>query len=118
MDLLEDRRQGRRTRGEDVQRRHSAVGAAFFAEEASMQSYLDLCHKIRAIRFGARMMDVVTRVLYNRVEARLFITYKRRWDITTMDHGKEWVTSVILPFLRLTLLPKKDRGTRQDMVDV
>ncbi|KAI8349362.1 hypothetical protein B0O80DRAFT_501450 [Mortierella sp. GBAus27b] len=89
MDLLEDDD----TDNELVEKMfyggHSAAGAASLAEEDSIQPYLDLCHKMRAIGFGARMTDVVTRVLYNRVEARIFTTYKRRWDITTLDHGED-----------------------------
>lgn len=110
MDLLEDDDTDDELVEKMFYEGHSAAGAASLAEEDSIQSYLDLCHKMRAIGFGARMTDVVTRVLYNRVEARIFTTYKRRWDIATLDHGKEWVTSIILPFLRLTLLPKKDRA--------
>jgi len=86
---------------------HSAAGAGAvsLAKEGPMQSYLDLCHKMEEIGFGSRMTDVVTRVLYDRVEAKIFNSFKRRWDTATLDRGKDWVISTILPFLRLTLLP-------------
>lgn len=89
---------------------HSAAGAESLAKEGPMEPYLALCHKMEEIGFGSRMTDLVTRVLYDRVEAKIFNSFKRRWDTATLDRGKDWVISTILPFLRLTLLPNQDQG--------
>ncbi|KAF9349399.1 Anaphase-promoting complex subunit 2 [Mortierella sp. NVP85] len=66
---------------------HSAASAESLAKGGPMQPYLDLCHKMEEIGFGSRMTDVVTRVLYDRVEAKIFNSFKRRWDTATLDRG-------------------------------
>ncbi|KAK3814020.1 MAG: LOW QUALITY PROTEIN: hypothetical protein J3Q66DRAFT_370966 [Benniella sp.] len=66
----------------------SAAGAESLAKAGPMQSYLDLCHRMEEIGFGSRMTDVVTRVLYDRVEAKIFNSFKRRWDTATLDRER------------------------------
>ncbi|KAF9957994.1 Anaphase-promoting complex subunit 2 [Mortierella alpina] len=84
-------------------------GVEALEKESQMQSYLDLCHKLEETGFAFHMTQVVTRMLYSKVESKIFTLFRRRWTMATLESGKEWMSFVVLPFLRLTLLPKKDR---------
>ncbi|KAI8606530.1 hypothetical protein EDD21DRAFT_360723 [Dissophora ornata] len=88
---------------------HGAAGVESLEKEGQIQAYLDLCHKLEEIGFASHMTDVVTRMLYEKVENKVFNSFKGRWSVATLENGKDWMSFVILPFLRLTLLPKKDR---------
>ncbi|KAF9575664.1 Anaphase-promoting complex subunit 2 [Mortierella alpina] len=84
-------------------------GVEALEKESQMQTYLDLCHKLEETGFAFHMTQIVTRMLYSRVESKIFTLFRRRWTVATLESGKEWMSFVVLPFLRLTLLPKKDR---------
>ncbi|KAG0205884.1 Anaphase-promoting complex subunit 2 [Mortierella sp. GBA30] len=84
-------------------------GVEILERDSQLQTYLDLCHKLEETGFAFHMTQVVTRMLYSKVESRIFTLFRKRWTMATLDSGKEWMSFVVLPFLRLTLLPKKDR---------
>ncbi|KAI7819902.1 hypothetical protein BC939DRAFT_458926 [Gamsiella multidivaricata] len=91
---------------------HGGTGTAdveALEKEDHMQTYLDLCQRLEEIGFASHMTDVVTRMLYKRVESKILTSFKKRWSVATLESGKDWMSRVILPFLRLTLLPRKGR---------
>ncbi|KAF9581753.1 Anaphase-promoting complex subunit 2 [Lunasporangiospora selenospora] len=76
--------------------------------------YLDLCHQLEEIGLAAHLTDVIMRVLYSRIERKILGTFKQQWTAATLDEGKDWMVNIILPFLRMSLLSKGDRGDRGD----
>ncbi|KAF9110207.1 Anaphase-promoting complex subunit 2 [Mortierella sp. AM989] len=88
---------------------HGAASVGSRAKDTRMQGYLNLCQMLEEIGFAAHMTDIVTRMLYKKVEGKIFGSFKKQWTVPTLDRGKSWMSHVILPFLRHTLLPKKDR---------
>ncbi|KAF9438826.1 Anaphase-promoting complex subunit 2 [Entomortierella beljakovae] len=90
-------------------RGHGTSGIEVVANDDQMQGYLSLCLHLEEIGFAARMTDVVTRMLYKKVEEKIFGSFKKQWSVATLDCGKDWMSYIILPFLRHTLLPKRDQ---------
>ncbi|KAF9188469.1 Anaphase-promoting complex subunit 2 [Haplosporangium sp. Z 767] len=88
---------------------HASGKAETLARSGEMQNYLDLCLKLEEIGFVSHMTHVVTRMLYTKVESKILDSFKKIWTTATLDNGKDWMSFVILPFLRLTLLPRKGR---------
>ncbi|KAG0324196.1 Anaphase-promoting complex subunit 2 [Dissophora globulifera] len=88
---------------------HVSADLGALDQESDIQMYLDLCHMLEEIGFISNMTDVVTRMLYEKVEGKIFNTFKNKWNVPTLANGKDWMSLVILPFLRLTLLPEKDQ---------
>ncbi|KAF9430552.1 Anaphase-promoting complex subunit 2 [Podila epigama] len=88
----------------------SSSEAEAMISQGQMQEYMTLCVQLDEFDFGARMTDVVTRMLYRKVEEKILTCFQRKWDVPTLESGKEWMIHVVLPFLRLTLLPKKDQA--------
>ncbi|KAG0263544.1 Anaphase-promoting complex subunit 2 [Mortierella polycephala] len=88
---------------------HAPGKAETLARSDEMQDYLDLCLKLEEIGFVSHMTHVVTRMLYTKVESKILDSFKKMWTTATLNNGKDWMSFVILPFLRLTLLPRKGR---------
>ncbi|KAF8972363.1 Anaphase-promoting complex subunit 2 [Entomortierella lignicola] len=88
---------------------HGAASVGSQEKDTRMQGYLSLCQMLEDIGFVAHMTDIVTRVLYKKVESKIFGSFEKQWTVPTLNLGKDWMSYVILPFLRHTLLPKKDR---------
>ncbi|KAG0299802.1 Anaphase-promoting complex subunit 2 [Dissophora globulifera] len=88
---------------------HVSTDLGALDQESDIRMYLDLCHMLEEIGFISNMTDVVTRMLYEKVEGKIFDTFKNKWNVPTLANGKDWMSLVILPFLRLTLLPEKDQ---------
>ncbi|KAG0017366.1 Anaphase-promoting complex subunit 2 [Entomortierella chlamydospora] len=88
---------------------HGAASVGSQENDTQMQGYLSLCQMLEDIGFAAHMTDVVTRMLYKKVERKIFGSFKKEWRMPTLDRGKDWMSYVVLPFLRHTLLPKKDQ---------
>ncbi|KAF8937483.1 Anaphase-promoting complex subunit 2 [Dissophora ornata] len=57
---------------------HGAAGVESLEKEGQIQAYLDLCHKLEEIGFASHMTDVVTRMLYEKVENKVFNSFKGR----------------------------------------
>ncbi|KAF9204009.1 Anaphase-promoting complex subunit 2 [Haplosporangium sp. Z 27] len=88
---------------------HGAASVGSQEKDTRMQGYLSLCQMLEDIGFVAHMTDIVTRVLYKKVESKIFGSFEKQWTVPTLNLGKDWMSYVILPFLRHTLLPKKGR---------
>ncbi|KAI9239723.1 MAG: hypothetical protein BYD32DRAFT_410425 [Podila humilis] len=85
--------------------------AEAMTNQDQIQEYLTLCLQLDELDFASRMTDVIMRMLYRQVEAKILDSFQTKWDIPTLESGKEWMIHVVLPFLRLTLMPKKDHAS-------
>ncbi|KAG0364779.1 Anaphase-promoting complex subunit 2, partial [Gamsiella multidivaricata] len=67
---------------------HGGTGTAdveALEKEDHMQTYLDLCQRLEEIGFASHMTDVVTRMLYKRVESKILTSFKKRWSVATLE---------------------------------
>ncbi|KAF9164413.1 Anaphase-promoting complex subunit 2 [Actinomortierella ambigua] len=79
-------------------------------EDPMLQNYLLVCSKLEGIGFASQIVTTVTRMLYQKVELKIFSNFRRKWSVPTLGEGQQWMALIVLPFLRLTLLPKNDRA--------
>ncbi|KAG0360267.1 hypothetical protein BG005_011062 [Podila minutissima] len=86
----------------------SSSEAEAMTNQDQIQEHLTLCLQLDELDFASRTTDVIMRMLYRQVEAKILDSFQAKWDVPTLESGKEWMFHVVLPFLRLTLLPKKD----------
>ncbi|KAG0347916.1 hypothetical protein BG004_006565, partial [Podila humilis] len=80
---------------------------------SQIQEYHRLCLQLDEITssfFASKMTDVIVRMLYRQVDRKILTSFQSKWNVPTLESGKEWMIQVVLPFLRLTLLPKKEIG--------
>ncbi|KAG0038271.1 hypothetical protein BGZ82_000641 [Podila clonocystis] len=91
----------------------SSSEAKAMTNQDQIQEYLTLCLQLDELDFASRTTDVIMRMLYRQVEAKILDSFQAKWDVPTLESGKEWMIHVVLPFLRLTLLPKKDHSMRE-----
>lgn len=94
----------------------SSSEAEAMTNQDQIQEHLTLCLQLDELDFASRTTDVIMRMLYRQVEAKILDSFQAKWDVPTLESGKEWMFHVVLPFLRLTLLPKKDYGTKERLV--
>ncbi|KAF9969232.1 Anaphase-promoting complex subunit 2 [Actinomortierella ambigua] len=79
-------------------------------EDPMLQNYLLVCSKLEGIGFASQIVTTVTRMLYQKVELKIFSNFRRKWSVPALGEGQQWMALIVLPFLRLTLLPKNDRS--------
>ncbi|KAG0240529.1 Anaphase-promoting complex subunit 2 [Actinomortierella wolfii] len=88
----------------------SSSSSSHVHEDPLLENYLLVCSKLEGIGFASQIVTTVTRMLYRKVELKIFSNFRRKWSVPTLGEGQQWMAYIVLPFLRLTLLPKNDRA--------